>query len=61
MQWCDGESCDLLRYLVRRTEEAPVLWLGTLCSGEVERDAPSVRLCRVLRAKSQAAVIGFIH
>ena len=57
MQWCDGESCDLLRYLVRRTEEAPVLWLGTLSSGEVERDAPSVRLCRVLRAKSQAAVI----
>ena len=57
MQWCDGESCELLRYLVRRTEEAPVLWLGTLCPGEVERDAPSVRLCRVLRAKSQAAVI----
>ena len=57
MQWCDGESCELLRYLVRRTEEAPVLWLGTLNSGEVERDAPSVRLCRVLRAKSQAAVI----
>ena len=30
MQWCDGDSCNLLRYLVRRTEHAPVLWLGTL-------------------------------
>jgi DNA-binding SARP family transcriptional activator len=57
LQWCDGDSCDLLRYVMRRTEEAPVLWLGTVSLGEVERDAPSARLCRLLRAKSHAAVI----
>jgi DNA-binding SARP family transcriptional activator len=57
LQWCDGDSCELLRYLSRRTEAAPVLWLGTLSLGEVERDAPSARLCRVLRAKPQATVI----
>jgi DNA-binding SARP family transcriptional activator len=57
LQWCDGDSCNLLRFLVRRTEQAPVLWLGTLCLGELERDAPSARLCRVLRAKPHAGVI----
>ncbi len=57
LQWCDGDSCNLLRYLIRRSEHAPVLWLGTLSLGEVERDAPSARLCRVLRAKSHASVL----
>ena len=57
LQWCDGDSCDLLRFLVRRSEKAPVLWLGTVNLGEVERDAPSARFCRVLRAKSQASVL----
>lgn len=57
VQWCDGDSCDLIRYLNRRTEGAPVLWLGTLSLGESERDAPSARLCRVLRAKPHATVI----
>jgi DNA-binding SARP family transcriptional activator len=57
LQWCDGDSCNLLHFLIRRTEQAPVLWLGTLCLGEFERDAPSARLCRVMRAKPQASVI----
>lgn len=57
LQWCDGDSCNLLRFLVRRTEQAPVLWLGTLNLGELERDAASARLCRVLRAKPSAAVV----
>jgi hypothetical protein len=35
----------------------PVLWIGSITLGEVERDAPSARLCRVLRAKAQAEVI----
>ncbi len=30
----------------------PILWLGTLTLGELERDAPAARLCRVLRAKA---------
>ena len=57
LQWCDGDSCNLIHFLVRRTEQAPVLWLGTLCLGELERDAPPARLCRALRAKSRANVV----
>jgi DNA-binding SARP family transcriptional activator len=57
LQWCDGDTCNLLRFLSRRSEHAPILWLGTLSVGEVERDAAAARLCRVLRAKSHASVI----
>ena len=57
LQWCDNDTCDLLRFLIRRSEHAPVLWLGTLSLGELERDAASARLCRVLRAKPHARVI----
>jgi DNA-binding SARP family transcriptional activator len=57
LQWCDSDSCSLLRFLARRTEQAPVLWLGTVSVGELERDAPAARLCRVLRAKAQATVV----
>ena len=56
-QWCDEDSANLLRFLTRRLEHAPVLWLGLLTLGEVERDAPASRLCRVLRAKSHADVL----
>ena len=55
LQWCDSDSCNLLRFLVRRTEQAPVFWLGTLSVGDLERDAPAARLCRVLRAKGTPA------
>jgi DNA-binding SARP family transcriptional activator len=57
LQWCDGDSCNLIRFLTRRLERAPVLWLGTFTLGELERDAPSARLCRVLRARAQAEPI----
>ncbi|HEU5304223.1 MAG TPA: AAA family ATPase [Gemmatimonadales bacterium] len=57
LQWCDNDSCNLLRFLVRRSEQAPVLWLATLCLGELERDVASARLCRVLRAQPHASVI----
>ena len=57
LQWCDGDSCDLLRFLIRRTEQVPVLWLGTVSQGEVERDAASARLCRMLRVKPHARVL----
>jgi DNA-binding SARP family transcriptional activator len=57
LHWCDEDSCNLLRFLVRRLEHAPVLWLGTLTLGEMERDAPAARLSRVLRAKAHAVAI----
>ena len=57
LQWCDEDSCQLLRFLTRRLERTPVLWIGVLTPGEVERDAPASRLCRVWRAKSHADIV----
>jgi DNA-binding SARP family transcriptional activator len=57
LQWCDGDSCNLLRFLIRRSERAPVLWLATLTLGEADRDAPPARLSQVLRAKAHADVL----
>lgn len=57
LQWCDDDTCRLLRYLIRRLEQAPVLWLGAVTLGEVERDAPAARFCRVIRAKAHAETI----
>ena len=57
LHWCDGDSCNLLRFLARRSEQAPILWLGTLSMGEVERAAPAARLCRVLRAKAHSSIV----
>jgi DNA-binding SARP family transcriptional activator len=56
LQWCDSDSCNLLRFLIRRTERA-VLWLTTVNLGELERDAPGARLCRALRAQSHTTVV----
>jgi DNA-binding SARP family transcriptional activator len=57
LHWCDGDSCNLLHFLTRRLEEAPVLWCATLTLGELQRDAPAARLCRALRVKARASVI----
>ncbi|HEX6104383.1 MAG TPA: AAA family ATPase [Gemmatimonadales bacterium] len=57
LHWFDEDSCTLFRFLARRLEQAPVLWLGNLTLGELERDAPAARLCRVLRAKADAQTI----
>jgi predicted ATPase len=57
LQWTDGDSCNLLRFLIRRTAAAPVLWLGTVTLGELGRDAPAARLCRVLRAQPHASIV----
>ncbi len=60
LQWCDEDTCNLLRYLIRRLERSPVLWLGALTLGEMERDAPAARLCRVLRGKAHADTIELV-
>ncbi len=57
LHWCDGDSCNLLHFLTRRLEEAPVLWCATVTLGELRRDAPAARLCRALRVKPRAALI----
>jgi DNA-binding SARP family transcriptional activator len=57
LQWFDPESCNLVRYLIRRMEAAPVLWVVTVTPGELEREAPSARLLRVLRARTNIQVL----
>ncbi|HEY7482563.1 MAG TPA: AAA family ATPase [Gemmatimonadales bacterium] len=57
LQWCDEDSCKLIQFLARRVDRAPILWLGTITLGELERDAPAARLCRTLRAKAGAETI----
>lgn len=57
LQWSDDDTCRLLQYLIRRLEQVPVLWLAALTLGEVERDAPAARFCRVIRAKAHSDTI----
>lgn len=57
LQWCDEDTCNLIRFLIRRLERAPALWLGAVTLGETVRDAPAARLCRLLRAKSHADTV----
>jgi DNA-binding SARP family transcriptional activator len=57
LHWLDEDSCNLLRFLIRRTEHAPVMWLGMLTLGDLEREAPAARLCRVLRVKANAITL----
>lgn len=54
LHWGDAGSCTLLHFLVRRLEQAPVLWLVTITPGEMEREAAPARLWRVLRSRSGA-------
>ena len=49
LQWCDGDSCQLMHFLVQRLSDAPVLWCFTKTLGATDRDAPAARLTRALR------------
>lgn len=57
LSWCDGESCALLHFLVRRLAPAPLTFLATVSLGEAERDAPADRLLRALRAREQTLAL----
>ena len=48
LQWCDPESCALIQFLIRRLEDAPILLLATLTSGEVEPGSAPERLAQSL-------------
>jgi DNA-binding SARP family transcriptional activator len=48
LQWCDPESCALIQFLVRRLEEAPVVLIATLTSGDVEPGGAAQRLAQTL-------------
>jgi DNA-binding SARP family transcriptional activator len=57
LHWADADSCNLIHSVVRRLEQAPVLWCATLTLGELTRDAPAARLSRALRARPHAATV----
>src|SRR5207253_6557309 len=57
LRWCDGETCALLHFLTRRFQESAVGCVATLTLGELERDAPAVRLRRALRARPATTVV----
>ncbi len=57
LHWADADSCNLVHSVVRRLEDAPVLWCATLTLGELTRDAPAARLCRALKARPRAATV----
>jgi DNA-binding SARP family transcriptional activator len=57
LQWCDGDSCTLVQFLVRRLDEAPILWIGAITLGELERDSAAARLCRTIRARFGAETV----
>ncbi|HEX6090966.1 MAG TPA: AAA family ATPase [Gemmatimonadales bacterium] len=44
LQWCDGESCALVNFLLRRLERVPVIFLATITAGEMSRDLPARQL-----------------
>ncbi len=57
LQWCDGDSCGMLRFLVRRLSKAPVAIVAAITLGDLEPDAPSARLSRAMRIEPHAAVV----
>lgn len=57
LELCDADSCALLQFLAQRVDAAPVLFLFTSSPGEVERTAPTGRLCRMLRTAERATVV----
>ena len=57
LQWCDADGCALLHSLIRRLDGVPIFWCLTFSAGAVDRDTPSARLVRALRAVPQALAI----
>jgi predicted ATPase len=55
--WCDGESCALLQFLVRRLEKEPIMLLLTVTPGELHPDAPATGMVQALRFEGRAAVV----
>jgi DNA-binding SARP family transcriptional activator len=57
LQWCDADSCAMLHSLIRRLDATAVFWCLTFSAGAVERDTPSARLVRALRAFPHAVAL----
>lgn len=57
LHWCDDDSCALLHFLSGRLEGAPVALVATVTLGDLDREVPSWRLRRALRAEPSTVVI----
>ncbi len=57
LQWCDGDTCTLVHFLMQRLAAASVALVLTVRLGDLDREAPAARLFRALRAGAGASVI----
>jgi hypothetical protein len=57
LQWGDGETCALLDFLARRFVASPVLLVGTVAIGALERASPAGMLCRGWRTRPETVVV----
>ena len=51
LQWCDGESCAMVNFLVHRLEHVPIVVLATITAGEMSRDLPARQLVADLTSR----------
>ena len=57
LQWCDGDTCALVHFLMQRLAANPVALVLTVRLGDLDRDAPAARLFRALHARAESSVI----
>lgn len=57
MQWCDAETCALVHFLLKRLEDAPVLLLATVTSGELHQNMPAQQLVQALASSPRAGSV----
>jgi DNA-binding SARP family transcriptional activator len=54
LQWCDGESCAMVNFLVHRLEHVPIVFLATITAGEMSRDLPARQLVADLASRTRS-------
>ncbi|HEX6644115.1 MAG TPA: AAA family ATPase [Gemmatimonadales bacterium] len=57
LQWCDGESCALVNFLLRRLDGSPIIFLATITAGELVRDLPARQLVADLSSQAHCRAI----
>ena len=57
LQWCDGETLDWLRFLLRFEAQAPLLVVGTVRSEAIDEQTSDPRVDRPLTAQEQVTAL----
>jgi DNA-binding SARP family transcriptional activator len=57
LQWCDGDTCMLVHFLMQRFAAAAVALVLTVRLGDLDRDAPAAPLFRALKVRGKASLI----